>query len=82
MKLIRILSSLKLETIILFTTLVMGLVYIYIAPPFQVPDSPNHFFRTYQLATGQIIPDHDNNTVGGWVPSSFHQLQETFTPYR
>ena len=60
----------------------MGLIYIYLSPPFQVPDSPNHFFRTYQLATGQITPSHDNNTVGGWVPNSFHQLQETFTPYR
>lgn len=78
----KFLTSLKIETLILFTVLIMGLVYIYISPPFQVPDSPNHFFRTYQLATGQVIPDSDNYTVGGWVPTSFHQLQETFTPYR
>ncbi len=72
----------KLENIILVITLVMGLSYIYISPPFQVPDSPNHFFRTYQLASGQVIPSNDNNSVGGWVPSSFNELQATFTPYR
>ena len=72
----------KFENLIWVIALLTGFIYIVVVPPFQVPDSPNHFFRTYQLATGQLSPLQKNNSVGGYVPKSFHQFQETFTPYR
>jgi uncharacterized membrane protein len=31
---------------------VLGCVYALYTPPFQVPDEPAHFFRTYQLTSG------------------------------
>ncbi|MGB1041678.1 MAG: DUF2142 domain-containing protein, partial [Flavobacteriales bacterium] len=82
MERIKVLFSQKPESLIILLAFVFGSLYIFLSPPFQVPDSPNHFFRTYQLATGQITPSHENNTVGGWVPKSFYELQESFTPYR
>ena len=72
----------QFENLVWFTALLMGIVYIITVPPFQVPDSPNHFFRTYQLANGNISPISENRSVGGYVPESFHLFQETFTPFR
>ncbi|MEN8787412.1 MAG: DUF2142 domain-containing protein, partial [Flavobacteriales bacterium] len=72
----------KFENLVWVATLLIGFFYIIVVPPFQVPDSPNHFFRTYQLATGHLSPVQENNSVGGFVPKSFHQFQETFTQFR
>lgn len=72
----------KFENLIWGLALIIGICYIILVPPFQVPDSPNHFFRTYQLATGDLSPVQENNSVGGFVPKSFHTFQETFTPFR
>lgn len=79
-KIIRLLS--RFDNLVWLIALIMGFIYISIVPPFQVPDSPNHFFRTYQLATGNISPLSENSSVGGYVPESFHLFQETFTPFR
>ncbi len=72
----------KFENVIWVLALFMGIGYIIVVPPFQVPDSPNHFFRIYQLASGDLYPVQQNNSVGGYVPKSFQDFQETFTPFR
>ncbi len=36
-----------------------GLAYVFIIPPFEVPDEPAHFLRAYGVAEGQfILKDH------------------------
>lgn len=43
------------------------LLLLFVTPPFQVPDEPNHFYRVYQLAEGHILPDHPR---GGLLPTA------------
>src|SRR5665213_1555575 len=55
---------------------VFGLIFILITPPFEAPDEPVHFFRSYQVSTLNLSVDKVGNTYGGVLPSS---LQETVT---
>jgi len=52
-----------------------GLALVFVTPPFQVPDEPNHFFRAYQVSrgefVGQIAPGGEY--AGGLLPESLGQ---------
>lgn len=39
---------------------VFGLIMLIITPPFQVPDEPVHYFRTWQVAEGNFLKTTDN----------------------
>ncbi len=67
------------EFVFLFLGLVLGLSYLFITPPFQVPDEPNHFFRAYQTSEGTFLAEKTDNRVGGLLPAS---LQKVATAYR
>lgn len=60
-------------------SILFGLIYVFLIPPFQAPDEDNHFFRCYQLANphaGQeVFPD---NRLGGILPSSLHEYASDF----
>ncbi|HKV41148.1 MAG TPA: DUF2142 domain-containing protein, partial [Blastocatellia bacterium] len=49
----------------------IGLLYLLIVPPFQVPDEPGHLFRAYQISQGGILAQKIDNRSGGFVPASF-----------
>ena len=38
--------------------LVLGLAYVFITPPFEVPDEQNHFWRALAVGRGQLLPVH------------------------
>jgi uncharacterized membrane protein len=49
----------------------MGLLYLIVTPPFQVPDEPNHFYRAYQVSEGQVLSVKTaDNQCGGDIPRS------------
>ncbi len=39
---------------------IFGLIMLIITPPFQVPDEPVHYFRTWQVAEGNFLKTTDN----------------------
>ena len=43
------------EKVFLFLGIVYGVLLLFITPPFQIPDEPNHFYRAYQVAEGRLI---------------------------
>ena len=47
--------------IILLSFLILGLFYTFANGPFNVPDEPHHFFRAYELSSGEIITPTDSN---------------------
>jgi len=53
-----------------FILLFLGVLFIVVTPPFQVPDEPNHFFRAYQVSEGEFIPQKKDATTGGSIPKS------------
>jgi uncharacterized membrane protein len=38
--------------------LVLGLAYVCVTPPFEVPDEQNHFWRALAVGHGQFLPRH------------------------
>ena len=54
------------------------LLLVFITPPFQVPDEPQHFFRAYQLSEGKLLAEVRGATAGGMLPSSLQELSHHF----
>ena len=51
---------LRPEKIFLPVSLVGGLLFAWITPPFQVPDEPSHFYRSYQVAEFNLFKYRDS----------------------
>lgn len=47
-----------------------------LTPPFQVPDEPQHFYRSYQLSRLEIRPEVVDGRAGGTLPDSLPALVE------
>jgi uncharacterized membrane protein len=52
------------------TASVFGLLLVFTVPPFQAPDEPVHFFRTYQITEGNFRVDKVGTVYGGILPQS------------
>lgn len=60
----------KIEKIFFVIAIVFGITFSIINAPFQDPDENAHFYRAYQLSTGQILEERVNQKVGGFLPKS------------
>ena len=47
---------------------------VFLVPPFQVPDEPQHFFRSYQLSKLEVWSRVQNGVVGSDLPASLPEL--------
>ncbi|HSY50239.1 MAG TPA: DUF2142 domain-containing protein [Thermoanaerobaculia bacterium] len=43
--------------------LLLGLAFVFVTPPFEVPDEQNHFWRTLAVSRGQFLPKRGPDTV-------------------
>jgi uncharacterized membrane protein len=57
-----------------------GLIFIFLTPPFMVPDEPNHFYRAWQVADGNMISQKHDRRVGGQLPASLALFVNPFLP--
>jgi uncharacterized membrane protein len=71
------LSSLAVDTVrtaiartYLVTALVGGVIMVFLSPPFQAPDEPNHFFRAQALSEGDFVAKRTGNVVGAPMSSA------------
>lgn len=48
--------------------LVFGLAFVFLVPPMQGADEPNHFMRAYQISQGNIVSEFVGNSTGGINP--------------
>ena len=62
----------------LYASLLIGLFYNLLVPPFQVPDEHDHFRRVYHLASGHFLPEKKGNRLGGDIPVSFKEYVHPF----
>lgn len=64
-------ERIKPELFFMVVSLIFGIIYAAITPPFQTPDEPVHFLRAYQISTGNLSVDKINeSSAGGILPSS------------
>lgn len=61
---------------------IFGLIFLFITPPFQIPDEINHFYRAYQISEGHLIVEQQNKRIGGYLPKSLVQITEPFLGLR
>ena len=68
-----ILSKVKFHPEYIFPgiALFFGLIYVFINPPFQVPDEGSHYFRTYEITDFEIT--NQNKTI----PTSIVTIDST-----
>jgi uncharacterized membrane protein len=62
----------------LLLSLGFGLVFIFLTPPFQVPDEFAHFFRAYALSEGHAMAVVQDRRVGDELPQSLVTIAEPF----
>lgn len=48
-----------------------------LTPPFQVPDEPQHFYRSYQLSRLEVRPEVRDGQAGAVLPRSIPSLVES-----
>ena len=72
------LRNLKPEKAFLTVAAIYSLVFILLTPPFQSPDEAKHFYRAYQVSTGQLFVKNTDNRLGSYVPSSFVAVADSF----
>jgi uncharacterized membrane protein len=51
-----------------------GLLFVFVSPPFQVPDEPAHFRRAYQIGTGAPLVRRPDGALGVEQPASLGAL--------
>src|SRR4051812_35126073 len=64
----------------LAVSLIFGICFILLTPPFQVPDEFSHFFRAWQISEGRILSEKTNNRAGGELPLSLEKIALPFYP--
>ena len=77
----------KIEKVYVAMMSFFGLLMVFLTPPIQVPDEPNHLYRIYQIAEGNLrAPAREfNNEYGKKIyffsefPSSLKELQKIGT---
>jgi uncharacterized membrane protein len=55
-----------------------GTLFLFLTPPFQVPDEPNHFYRAWQVSEGGFISDKQDQRIGGYLPASLEKITLPF----
>ncbi len=60
-----------------------GLIYIFLVPPFQAPDEPNHLLRAYHISEGYFfgIKTKDKR-LGAALPESLKVVSDSFRVLR
>ncbi len=56
-----------------FLGTVFGIMFVFVTPPFQVPDESGHFFRAYQLSEGHLKVEREG------ITPSFDLLPESLS---
>lgn len=54
--------------------LLFGVIFTLLVPPLWGLDEPSHFYRVYQLAHGDLLPQRAENNFGGDVPKNLYEL--------
>jgi uncharacterized membrane protein len=57
--------------------LAVGLLFVFLTPPFHVPDEPAHFFRGYAVSEGIAFAVDANGKAGAVLPASLPAVAAT-----
>lgn len=66
----------KRINIVTLLAFILGLIFVFIVPPFQSPDEPAHFYRAWGLASGQVTCTKVDGKYGLYVPENVVNIPE------
>ncbi len=72
------LKNIKPQHFFLFVAISFFLLLNIVTPPLQAPDEFNHFYKAYQIAGGQFLPNKVDNRLGGEIPNSINKFVFSF----
>jgi uncharacterized membrane protein len=58
------------ECIFLILSLFFGILFVFLTPPFQVPDEVYHYYRSYEISEFHIWTPNQGGTYGDYFPGS------------
>lgn len=64
----------KIENIFLLFAIIFGSFYLITIPMSCVPDENNHFLRSYEISTGNLISKRVKNKVGNYLPTNIEKI--------
>jgi hypothetical protein len=59
---------------------IAAFLYVFMTPPFQVPDETQHFAKAYQLSLGRLLTVPGDGTMGDLLPRSIDGLMTVDFP--
>lgn len=70
--------SMRPDRFFLLASLLFGLAFLVVTPPYQVPDEPAHFYRSYAISEGDLSGRrYGEGPAAGWgtmLPASLWEL--------
>ena len=60
----------KIENLFLLLSIFIGMLLIFIIPPFQSPDEDSHFLKSYLISKIDVYPEQRNDVVGYDIPEN------------
>ena len=63
-------KSLNPQYVFIVLGLIYGIAFLVLIPPFQVPDEYEHYYKSWDISNGHIIPEKIGNKAGVTVPES------------
>jgi uncharacterized membrane protein len=69
-------DKIKPDVFFILVAAIFGFIWIFLTPPFQVPDEIDHFTRSLEIADGQVFPGPLARQGGGYLPENLDALVE------
>lgn len=64
-------SNIPAQKAFLIFAFLFGTLFLFVTPPFEVPDEPAHFHRAYQVSELNFIGQKKDFLAGGQIPKDF-----------
>lgn len=58
----------NIEKRFVYLSLIIGIIFMVLTPPFQAPDEDSHFKKAYVISRGNLFPEVENGKVGYELP--------------
>lgn len=66
----------SIEKRFVYLSLIIGVLFMVLTPPFQAPDENNHFKKAYVISKGNFFPEIENGKVGFELPKGMVEYIE------
>lgn len=68
----------RLEEKFLAISLIFGMLFIFLTPPFQVADEDSHYKKAFLISEFILLPSVVDGNIGNYLPKELVLLEESF----